>query len=211
MTEKQKPMASTVVLGTNKAADGTKELVRFSHLHVHSWRLNNQSKKEEASVQLMVPKENKADHAALVKAFEEQLAFYKAEDGEPGSEFHYPIVDGDTRKDSKGRPKPIPGHWIVSAKVNRLDAKGQENQLPECVGINRDDNGKLLPLAPSQIKSGDWGRASINFKFFVQGKGGVGCYLNSVQRVKAGEALSSRKSATDEFGAYDDEDDDILG
>lgn len=205
--ETKKRESTTVKLGTHKAADGSKQLVRFNHVHLHAWRVNTQSKKEEASVQFMVPKTHVKDYEALQAAVATELAAYKKVDGEPGPEFHFPVRDGDKFTDSKGRPKPIPGHWVLSAKVYKFRKDGQENALPEVVGISRDDNGKLIPIGSSGIKSGDWGRASLNFSFYTQGKGGIGVYINSVQRVQAGEALSNRRTASDDFGDYDDEDD----
>ena len=207
----EKPKASTVKLGVHKAADGEKQLVRFSHLHVLKPHLNTESKKEEYSVQLWIPKTNTADKAALDAAYAEQLAHYKKADGEPGPEFHNPIKDGDTLKDKKGKPRPVPGHWVVSAKTLAKKKDGTDNDPPGVVGTDRDDNGELKPLTSSQVKSGDYGRVSVNLKFFTEGKGGVGVYLNNLQKVKTGEALGGRKSAADEFSDYDDEEDDPLG
>lgn len=204
-TEKQK--ASTVVLGTEKG-----KLVRFSHLHVHKPHLNQESKKQEFSVQVWIPKDNLKDKAALDAAYAEQLAAYIKKDGEPGPKFHNPIKDGDKITDKKGRPKPVPGHWVISAKTAAFEDDGTPKAPPECVGTERDAQGNLKPLTSSQVKSGDWGRVSANLTFYVKGDTGVGCYLNSLQKVKDGDPLGNRKSATDEFGDYDDDDDeDPLG
>lgn len=203
----EKPKATTVHVGIAKGKDGKKRLVRFSHLHVHSAHLNQESKKLEYSVQLWIPKANVEDKAALDQAYAEQLALYKKQDGEPGPEFHNPIKDGDTLKDKKGKPKPVPGHWVVGAKTLAKNKDGSDNPPPEVVGTERDANGELKKLTASQVKSGDWGRASINLKFFTEGKGGIGVYLNSLQKVQDGDPLGGRRSATQEFGDYDDEDD----
>lgn len=198
--------ASQVRLGTTKGKP-----VRFSHLHVFKPHLNQESKKEEYSVQLLIPKENVEDKAALDAAYAEQLANYKKVDGEPGPKFHNPIKDGDKLTDKKGRPKPIPGFWVVGAKTAAKEEDGTVKEPPGVVGTTRDAAGQLLPLTEKQIKSGDWGRASINLKFFTKGDAGVGVYLNSLQMTRVGESLGSRKSAAEEFGDYDDEDEDVLG
>lgn len=48
---------------------------------------------------------------------------------------------------------------------------------------------------------------SVNLKFFVEGKGGIGVYLNNLQKVQDGDPLGSRRTASQEFEDYDDEDD----
>ena len=203
----QKFSASPVRLGTTKGKP-----VRFSHLHVFKPHLNTESKKEEYSTQLWIPKDNVEDKAALDAAYAEQLANYKKVDGEPGPKFHNPIKDGDKLTDKKGRPKPVPGMWVISAKTAAKEDDGTLKDPPGVVGTERDAKGELIPLTSSQIKSGDFGRASINLKFFTKGDAGVGVYLNSLQKTRVGDALGSRKSASEEFGDYDeDEDEGVLG
>lgn len=203
----EKPKASNVKLGTEKGKP-----VRFSHLHVFKPHLNTESNKEEYSVQLWIPKENVADKAALDAAFDEQKGLYTKHEGKPGPEFHNPIKDGDKITDKKGNPKPVPGMWVVGAKTAAYEQDGTLVDPPQVVGTERDEKGALKLLSSSQVKSGDWGRASINFKFFGKGKGGVGVYLNSLQKVRDGEALGGgRRNAADEFADFDDEDDDVLG
>lgn len=202
----EKPQATNVKLGTEKGKP-----VRFSHLHVFKPHLNTESNKEEYSVQLWIPKENKADYDALVAAFNEQKAQYVKHEGKPGPEFHSPIKDGDKITDKKGNPKPVPGMWVVGAKTAAYDTDGSLIDPPQVVGTERDERGNLKILGSSQVKSGDYGRASINLKFFGKGKGGVGVYLNSLQKVRDGEALAGRRSAADEFADFDDADEDPLG
>ena len=206
----EKPKATTVKLGIAKGADGKKRLVRFSHLHVFKPHLNTESKKEEYSVQLWIPKDNVEDKAALDAAYAEQLALYKAKDGEPGVEFHNPIKDGDKLTDKKGKPRPVPGHWVVSAKTLAKNKDGTDNDPPGVVGTERGEDGELKSLTASQVKSGDWGRVSVNLKFFTEGKGGIGVYLNNLQKVQDGDPLGSRRTASQEFDDYDDDEDDPL-
>ena len=203
----EKPQATTVRVGAEKGKP-----VRFSHLHVFKPHLNTESNKEEYSVQLWIPKENAADYAAIKAAFDEQKALYVKHEGKPGPEFHSPIKDGDKITDKKGNPKPVPGMWVVGAKTAAYDLDGTALAAPQVVGTERDEKGALKLLTSSQVKSGDWGRASINFKFYPKGKGGVGVYLNSLQKVRDGEALGGgRRSAADEFADFEDDDEDLLG
>lgn len=206
MTEKLK--STPVKLGVAKTADGKPKLVRFSHLHVFKPHLNTESRKTEYSVQLWIPKTNTEDKAALDAAIAEQLAAYKKADGEPGPEFHHPLKDGDTLKDKKGRAKPVPGHWVISAKTAATNEDGTPTEPPGVVGTERGADGKLKPLTSSQAKSGDYGRVSVNLKFFTKGKGGIGVYLNNLQKVQDGEALGGgKRDAADEFDDYSDEED----
>lgn len=203
----EKPKGTTVRVGVEKGKP-----VRFSHLHVFKPHLNTESNKEEYSVQLWIPKENKADYQAVAAAFEEQKELYVKHEGKPGPEFHSPVKDGDKITDKKGNARPVPGMWVVSAKTAAYDSDGELVDPPQVASTERNEKGELKLLTSSQVKSGDWGRASINFKFFGKGKGGVGVYLNSLQKTKDGEALGGgRRSAADEFADYEDADEDVLG
>jgi hypothetical protein len=203
----EKAKSSPVKLGVAKGKP-----VRFSYLHAHKPHLNSESNAMEYSVQILVPKSNTEDKAALDAAYAEQVAQYTKVDGKPGPKFHNPIKDGDKITDKKGNPKPIPGFWVVGAKTAAFEKDGTAIDPPEVVGTEKDESGQLKPLTSSQIKSGDWGRASVNFKFYTKGDHGVGVYLNSLQKTRDGEALGGgRRSASDEFGDYeDDEENDPL-
>ena len=200
MAAQDKHTATTVVVGANK----TEGLVRFSYLHVFTPRMNKDAKREEYSVQLMIPKTNKEDHAKLVAAIEEQKKILWP-NGKTPPNFRSPIIDGDSHVNRKGEDAQVPGHWLLGAKVYAFNEKGEAQAAPGVVGTTRDETGKLKSLTQNQIKSGDWGRASVNLKSYTKGDGGVGCYINSLQLVREGEALSSRKSAADEFDDYTDE------
>ena len=196
----EKHLATTVVLGGKNSDD----LVRFSHLHVFNPRVNKESKKEEYSVQLMIPKTDKKSHALIVSAIEEQQKVLWP-NGKLPPRAHCPLKDGDTNVNQKGEDAKVPGHWLLSAKSYALNDKGEKQSPPGVVGTTRGEDGKLKPLTQSQIKSGDFGRVSINAKSYTKGDGGVGFYINNLQLVREGEALGSRKSAADEFDDYADE------
>lgn len=141
----EKPKATTVKLGIAKGADGKKRLVRFSHLHVFKPHLNTESKKEEYSVQLWIPKDNVEDKAALDAAYAEQLALYQAKDGEPGVEFHNPIKDGDKLTDKKGKPRPVPGHCGLGQDPG--EEQGRHGQRPAWRGRHRAQRGRRAQVA----------------------------------------------------------------
>lgn len=201
MATKEKDKATTVRVGAVKGKP-----VRFSHLHVFAPHTNTESGKQEYSVQLWIPKENTEDVAACEAAIKEQVELYKKAEGDLGKDFHYPLKDGDKLTDKKGRSKTVPGHWVISAKTAAFEKDGSPVEPPGVVGTERDANGRLKPITSKQVKSGDWGAVSINFKYFPKGDGGVGVYLNSLQKRKDGEPLGGRRSAADEFADYEDED-----
>ena len=63
-------------------------------------------------------------------------------------------------------------------------------------------------LERSEVYSGVYGRASINFYAFnSNGNKGIACGLNNLQKIKDGEPLGGRSRAEDDFA---DEDDDFL-
>lgn len=61
----------------------------------------------------------------------------------------------------------------------------------------------------SEMYSGIYGRASINFYAFnVNGNRGIACGLNNLQKLRDGEPLGGKASAEADFAT--DEDDDFL-
>jgi hypothetical protein len=72
--------------------------------------------------------------------------------------------------------KPIPGDTIVSV------------------------NPSVLNPASDKINSGDYGRVSLNVKWFDTGTNkGVTFYLNSVLFLERGERIDGRTSGRDDF------------
>lgn len=59
----------------------------------------------------------------------------------------------------------------------------------------------------SEVYSGVYGRASINFYAFnSNGNKGIACGLNNLQKIKDGEPLGGKARAEDDFASADDED-----
>ena len=62
-------------------------------------------------------------------------------------------------------------------------------------------------LETSEVYSGVYGRASINFYAFnSNGNKGIACGLNNLQKIRDGEPLGGRARAEDDFATDDDED-----
>ena len=59
----------------------------------------------------------------------------------------------------------------------------------------------------SEIYSGVYGRASVNFYAFnTNGNKGIACSLNNLQKIRDGEHLGGKTNAEDDFATEDDED-----
>ncbi len=59
----------------------------------------------------------------------------------------------------------------------------------------------------SEVYSGVYGRASINFYAFnSNGNKGIACGLNNLQKIKDGEHLGGKMSAEDDFADGDEDD-----
>ncbi|MFP3153331.1 DUF2815 family protein [Lachnospiraceae bacterium ZAX-1] len=62
-------------------------------------------------------------------------------------------------------------------------------------------------LSRSEVYSGVYGRASINFYAFnSNGNKGIACGLNNLQKIRDGEPLGGKASAESDFATEDDED-----
>ena len=63
-------------------------------------------------------------------------------------------------------------------------------------------------LTRSEVYSGVYGRASINFYAFnSNGNKGIACGLNNLQKIRDGEPLGGKSRAEDDFATANDEDD----
>jgi len=204
MPAAEKIEATKVVFGTTPG-----KLVRLGYLHAHRPHTNSESGFDEYGVQIMIPKANVEDYKAAVAAFEEQKKLFFPK-GQLPPKFHNPIKDGDKDVNQKGKPLNVPGFWLIAAKTSayemlpgtRQQDKTRPTTPPGVVGTTKDTDGKLKSLSEREIKSGDWGRVSVNFKGYTTGDSGVGVYLNNIQKVQDGEPMSSRKSAADEFADF---------
>ena len=62
-------------------------------------------------------------------------------------------------------------------------------------------------LERSEVYSGVYGRASINFYAFnSNGNKGIACGLNNLQKIRDGEPLGGKPRAEDDFATADDDD-----
>lgn len=165
--------------------------VRLSYAHLVKPYSNQPGQPEKFSVTLLIPKSDvttKQKIDAAINAAIQQGVKDKWNGVRPPV-VAIPIHDGDGVRPSDGMPfgEECKGHWVMTASTKTR---------PEVVDIN------LQPiLNETEIYSGMYGRVSINFfPYAVQGKKGVGCGLNNVQKLRDGEPLGGRSSASDDFG-----------
>lgn len=148
------------------------------------------------SVSLIIPKSDKATITKIKAAIE---AAYK--DGEtklkgngrsvpPLASLKTPLRDGD-----RERPDD-------PAYANAYFVNANSNTAPGIVDADRQEI-----IDHSEVYSGVYGRASINFYAFnSNGNKGIACGLNHLQKIRDGEPLGGRTRAEDDF-AEDYEDD----
>jgi ABC-type glycerol-3-phosphate transport system substrate-binding protein len=149
------------------------------------------------SVSLIIPKSDKKTIEAIKKAIQ---AAYKEGEAKlkgnsrsvpPLESIKTPLRDGDTE-----RPDD-------EAYANSFFLNANSTTQPGIVDAN------VQPiLTRSEVYSGVYGRASINFYAFnSNGNRGIACGLNNLQKIRDGEPLGSRTSAEDDFADFAEDDD----
>ena len=150
------------------------------------------------SVSLLIPKSDTVTvekiKKAIQAAYEEGAAKLKGNGKTvpPLDVIKNPLRDGD-----KERPddEACAGHYFINAN----------NQTKP--GIVDADRQPIVER--SEVYSGVYGRASINFYAFnSNGNKGIACSLNNLQKIKDGEPLGGHSRAEDDFAP--DEEDDLL-
>ena len=101
-----------------------------------------------------------------------------------------PLRDGDAER-------PDDPAYVYSYFINANSAAA-----PGIVDVDRQ------PIIDrSEVYSGVYGRASINFYAFnSNGNKGIACGLNNLQKVKDGEPLGGKSRAEDDFATENDDD-----
>ena len=148
------------------------------------------------SVSLIIPKSDTKTVAKIKAAIE--AAYKEGEAKLKGnsrtvpalSAIKTPLRDGDVE-----RPDD-------PAYANSYFMNANSNTAP---GIVDADCQPILDR--SEVYSGVYGRASVNFYAFnSNGNRGIACSLNNLQKIRDGEHLGGKSSAEDDFSTEDDED-----
>lgn len=148
------------------------------------------------SVSLIIPKSDTVTvnkiKAAIQAAYEEGQSKLKGNGKTvPAlSVLKTPLRDGDLER-------PDDDAYADSYFVNANSATAP--------GIVDADRQQILDR--SEVYSGVYGRASINFYAFnSNGNKGIACGLNNLQKIKDGEPLGGKSRAEDDFATESDED-----
>ena len=175
---------------------------RWSYVNVWEPKANNDGKLKY-SVSLIIPKSDKKTiekiKVAIQAAYEEGQSKLKGNGKSvPAlSILKTPLRDGDLE-----RPDD-------EAYANSYFVNANSNNQPGIVDADRNP-----VLERTEVYSGVYGRASINFYAFnTNGNKGIACGLNNLQKISDGEPLGGVTRAADDFDdgfVADGEDDDFL-
>ena len=148
------------------------------------------------SVSLIIPKSDTKTlekiRAAIQAAYEEGQSKLKGNGRSvPAlSALKTPLRDGDAE-----RPDD-------EAYANSYFVNANSGTVPGIVDADRNPI-----LERSEVYSGVYGRASINFDAFnSNGNKGIACGLNNLQKIRDGEPLGGKSRAEDDFAEADEED-----
>ena len=162
--------------------------------YFHGWEpVSINGGAEKYSVSVLIPKSDtetvNAVNAAIDAAIEEGVAKFGGKKPNRAA-IKLPLRDGDVERDDEA----YKGHYFINA--NSATAPGIV------------DASRQPILERSEVYSGVYGRASINFYAFnTNGNKGIACGLNNLQKIRDGESLGGKTRAEDDF---DDGEDDFL-
>lgn len=184
-------MSTKVVTGT----------VRFSYLNVFKPKAINEGQDPKYSVCLLIPKKDKKTLDKIKKAIEAEKKAGAAEKwkGKVPANLKTPLRDGDVERADE-HPE-YAGMYFINA-----------NSAKKPVLL---DESKDEVLDQTELYSGCWGRANVNFYCFdVNGNRGIAVGLNALQKKRDDEPLGgmiTAESAAADFDDDYDDDDDMLG
>ena len=116
----------------------------------------------------------------------------------------------------KGNGKSVPALSVLKTPLRDGDAERPDDEAyADSYFINANsgtapgivDADRQPILDRSEVYSGVYGRASINFYAFnSNGNTGIACGLNTLQKIKDGEPLGGKSRAEDDFDTEEDDD-----
>lgn len=116
----------------------------------------------------------------------------------------------------KGNGKSVPALSVLKTPLRDGDAERPDDEAyadsyfvnansGTAPGIVDVDRNPIIDR--SEVYSGVYGRASINFYAFnSNGNKGIACGLNNLQKIRDGEPLGGKSRAEDDFDTEDDDD-----
>lgn len=168
---------------------------RWSYANVWQPKAIEEGAKPKYSVSLIIPKSDTATiekiRAAIQAAYEEGAAKLKgtSKSVPPLSTLKTPLRDGDTERPDD---PAYANSYFVNA--NSITAPGVV------------DADRQPIIDTSEVYSGVYGRASINFyAYCTKTAKGIACGLNNLMKTKDGEPLGGHSRAEDDFADIDDD------
>ena len=116
----------------------------------------------------------------------------------------------------KGNGKSVPSISVLKTPLRDGDLERPDDEAykdsyfinansPSAPGIVDADRQPIIDR--SEVYSGVYGRASINFYAYnANGNKGIACGLNNLQKIRDGEPLGGNASAESDFATEDDDD-----
>ncbi|MDD3307318.1 MAG: DUF2815 family protein [Acetobacterium sp.] len=116
----------------------------------------------------------------------------------------------------KGTGKSVPALSLLKTPLRDGDTERPDDPAYQnCYFLNANsttapgivDGDRQEISDRSEVYSGLYGRASINFYAFnSNGNKGIACHLNNLQKIKDGENLGAKASAEEDFASADEDD-----
>lgn len=165
--------------------------VRLSFVHLFTPRANKPGDEPKFSATILLPKSDLATKQRIDAAMQAAVLTGVSSrwNGVRPPQVAIPLHDGDGVRPSDGMPfgDECKGHWVFTAS---------SKQPPQVV-----DLGLNPIIQQTEIYSGIYARVSINFfPYNSNGKKGIGCGLQNVQKLEDGEPLAGRTTAAEDFG-----------
>lgn len=174
--------------------------VRFSYVHLFEPYSSFEGQDEQYSATLLIPKTDKKTLAKIKQAQKAAAEAGKAKfNGKVPSHLKTTLRDGDNDDsiDPEENPEYV-GHMFIRVASKTKPGIVDKNVQPI--------------IDPSEIYSGMYGRASINFfAYNTAGNKGISAGLNNVQKTKDGDFLGGRSNAEDDFDDWEDDSEDEDG
>ena len=181
------------IMNPTKVITGPK--TRFSYLNVNEPKATIGGGPAKYSVSLIIPKSDTVTiakiKAAIKAAYDEGQSKLKGNSKSvPALDMlKTPLRDGDLEREGD------------EAYANSYFINANSDNAPGIVDANRQPI-----LEHSEVYSGVYGRASINFYAFnTGGNKGIACGLNNLQKIRDGEPLGGRSRAEDDFADFGDD------
>lgn len=177
--------------------------VRFSYVNVFQPRAAREDAPPKYSVTLLIPKSDKATVQKIKAAMDEAKTKYITNNGSKKlpTNLKNTLHDGDGERPNGGEfGEECKGCYVMTVS---------SNNKPVIV------NSDKTPLTePSELYSGCYGRAIINFYVYdTQGNKGISAGLNGIMKLYDGEPLGGGIITDSDWddGWEDEDDDDLLG